>query len=577
MGPLCPCCSSSHFQSYPSLPSSAATVAARLALCFLPSGPRALLLRTGHVECREHSLCLRLLLHSSMSGARGSGAAAAAAGGAASSNAPLLAASLGLQASNSRDDGDGEPVSTGDILAVRARKTADATAAAESAAAEIVADAKGPYSKMHSSAQILLLNASELWDTISVNWCKPGAEMIVDIVETWEGRDLAACVWKLGLPVLYPKRNYAQHMRRSVVNAVRAYARDHPELFEPAPQVGAQSSDPESDTEEQAERKESASPPRAPRVDAIAQPQRRSPRDSASSRSLSAAAMAAINALPVLGPVATPPRVRQQQQRPLPKNSSAHVASARSSGPHVRADLRLFEAGTSPSTSSDEEDESDSDVDQDWLPENSAEIDPMDAALQRGRRPRREDVDHHLARAGVHRPFADGFIANARFAAGGRSMYQLYKEVTGSFTTESSKRECLALSRILDALLRGDVGAALEHTCRRLGGVHTAAETGNWAMCERLETEAEQRSFVPDAFMRSALRSVTQMQAVKKSAAENAVGKGPFRKAAQASGRGERSSAKSNNKKGSSTGREVNRDTGASTSHKKSGAGSDTK
>ena len=175
MGPLCPCCSSSHFQTYPSLPSSAATEAARLALCFLPSGPRALLLRTGHVECREHSLCLRLLLHSSMSGARGSGAAAAAAGGAASSNAPLLAASLGLQASNSRDDGDGEPVSTGDILAVRARKTADATAAAESAAAEIVADAKGPYSKMHSSAQILLLNASELWDTISVNWCKPGA------------------------------------------------------------------------------------------------------------------------------------------------------------------------------------------------------------------------------------------------------------------------------------------------------------------------------------------------------------------------------------------------------------------
>ena len=38
-------------------------------------------------------------------------------------------------------------------------------------------------------------------------------------------------------------------------------------------------------------------------------------------------------------------------------------------------------------------------------------------------------------------------------------------------------------------------------------------------MCERLESEAEQRSFVPDAFMRSALRSVTQMQAVKKSAA----------------------------------------------------------
>ena len=75
-------------------------------------------------------------------------------------------------------------------------------------------------------------------------------------------------------------------------------------------------------------------------------------------------------------------------------------------------------------------------------------------------------------------------------------MYQLYKEVTASFTGESSRRECLALSRILDALLRGNTSAALEHTCRRLGGVHTAAETGNWAMCERLESETEQRSFV---------------------------------------------------------------------------------
>ena len=105
-------------------------------------------------------------------------------------------------------------------------------------------------------------------------------------------------------------------------------------------------------------------------------------------------------------------------------------------------------------------------------------------------------------------------------------MYQLYKEVTAAFQCESSRRECLALSRILDALLRGDTIAALEHTCRRLGGVHTAAETGNWAMCERLESEAEQRSFVPDAFMRSALQSVTQMQAVKKSVADGATGKG---------------------------------------------------
>ena len=220
--------------------------------------------------------------------------------------------------------------------------------------------------------------------------------------------------------------------------------------------------------------------------------------------------------------------------------------------------------------------------DHDWMPNRD---DDSEASLHRGGKLRREDVDHHMARAGVHRPFAAGFVANARFSAGGRSMYQLYKEVTSSFSSEASKRECLALSRILDALLRADVGTALEHTCRRLGGVHTAAETGNWAMCERLETETEQRSFVPDAFMRSALKSVTQMQAVKKSAAENAAGKqGSFRKTTQTSGRGDRSATKSN-KNGSSSsssgGRghkdKDNNTAGASTSYKKkTGAGSDT-
>jgi hypothetical protein len=103
-----------------------------------------------------------------------------------------------------------------------------------------------------------------------------------------------------------------------------------------------------------------------------------------------------------------------------------------------------------------------------------------------------------------------------------------------------------------------------------LGGVHTAAETGNWAMCERLESEAEQRSFVPDAFMRSALRSVTQMQAVKKSAADGAAGKGAWSKGASAFGQ-ERRSSKPYKKEF-----HKDKDSGAGASHKKKG-GSDPK
>lgn len=462
--------------------------------------------------------------------------------------------------------------------ASRARKTAAATAAAAAACAQLAAAASGPYSKMHSSDQVLLLDESELWDTVAENWCRPGAERISDIVDTWEGRDLAACVYKLGLPVLYAKKNYQLHMRRSVVEAVRAYARAHPELFA-APEGASDESEQDAEPARAAVLPAPAPPPPAlpapaPPAHAASLPQarsppqtpphRRSPRAPASSRSAAAMAMAALQQLPAVSAAAA--------RAGPPAGGGRHGAAPPPPARRARAppDLRLLDAGAGESDEPDEDDTGD--ADSDWAPES----DPLAASLRRGGRLRGEDVEQQLAQAGVPRAFATGFVANARFAAGGRSMFQLYKEVTATFTGESSRRECLALARILDALLRGDRSAALEHTCRRLGGVHTAAETGNWAMCERLESESEQRSFVPDAFMRSALRSVTQLQAVKKSAADGAAGKAAWSKAAPASGRGERRSSAKPNKREFHRDRDTPKDSGAGASHKKKG-GSDSK
>ncbi len=469
-------------------------------------------------------------------------------------------------------------------------KAAAATAAAAAACVQLKAAATGPYGKLHSSAQVLLLEDGELWDTIAVNWCKPGKEKIQEIVDTWEGRDLTACVYRLSLPVLYAKKNYVAHMRRSVVGAARAHAARHPELF----------ADPEADGKDASSPEREASPERPPApepngraqrsplgqpvpAEAAAEAARRSPRSPASSRSVAAMAMAALNLLPVIGSGAGHAAGRlpsaPAQRRASPAGSaSPPVAREAARFRHAPVAVNLRDAGGSELSDSDRSDDAhesgDSDSDSSWMPGRG---DPLAASPSRGGRLRREDQDHQLGRAGVSRPFAKGFVANARFAAGGRSMFQLYKEVTASFTGESSRRECLALARILDALLRGDTSSALEHTCRRLGGVHTAAETGNWAMCERLESEAEQRSFVPDAFMRSALKSVTQMQAVKKSAADGAAAKGAWSKAAPASGRGERRSSARPNKRDSYKDKDTPKDAGAGTSHKKSRGGSDSK
>jgi hypothetical protein len=455
---------------------------------------------------------------------------------------------------------------------------AAANDAAATACAQIAAAAKGPYGSMHSCVQVVLLTDEEMWDTIAVNWCKPGKETIRDIVDTWEGRDLAACVFRLGLPVLYAKRNYVQHMRRSVVDAALAHAKAHPELFE---SVAAGQSEPESDGEQSSPRTAPSplSPPEAVPAQsaASAAPLARAqsplppPARSAQMRSAAAAAVAALNDFVPESDDEAPVHAKKGRSpskhapaspaRPARRSSVAVPPSPRVRPlPSLRA-LGAYASTVSPPPSDD--DDSDG-SESDWLPSSGVSDRQM-----------REDVDHQLARAGIQSSFAKGFVANAKFAAGGRTMYQLYKEVTASFSLESAKRECLALSRILDALLRGDTVTALEHTCRRLGGIHTAAETGNWLMCERLETEAEQRSFVPDAFMRSALKSVVQMQAVKKSAAEGFPGKGARGKGTSASGREERRSSAKPNKKGSAKDHGNSTSSGAGASHKKKAAGSD--
>ena len=58
-------------------------------------------------------------------------------------------------------------------------------------------------------------------------------------------------------------------------------------------------------------------------------------------------------------------------------------------------------------------------------------------------------------------------------------MFALYKfDIIAAWPppiSEHSKKEVLALSRILDAMVGRDYNLALDLLCRRLGGVQTAA------------------------------------------------------------------------------------------------------
>jgi hypothetical protein len=175
---------------------------------------------------------------------------------------------------------DGEDVSEQE--AARARRTAAVTQAAAAYMSKQRSSLKGRYGDMHSSSQVLLLEDDELWDTLAVNWCVPGKEKIASIVNTWEGIDLDACVYRLGLNVLYPQPNYQKKMRRAVIEAVKAYAKKHPELFkddaEPEP------SEEEEQEEDAGEVPRTRTPPRAASAAPSPKQDRRSPRNLPSSR-----------------------------------------------------------------------------------------------------------------------------------------------------------------------------------------------------------------------------------------------------------------------------------------------------
>jgi hypothetical protein len=173
--------------------------------------------------------------------------------------------------------------------------------------------------------------------------------------------------------------------------------------------------------------------------------------------------------------------------------------------------------GSASSDSSYDPEEADNDSDAVW-----DEEDPS-ASVSRQKSRRQQDLADQLAESGVSRSFAHGFLRNVYAASGSRKVYPLFKyDVTPKFPAahEHSKRECLSLARIIDALCDNDLEGAKELACRRLGGVQTAAETGSWQMCEHLESEAEQRTFVPAAFMAAALKRVNRLNAIKKTVAE---------------------------------------------------------
>ena len=242
-----------------------------------------------------------------------------------------------------------------------------------------------------------------------------------------------------------------------------------------------------------------------------------------SSKQSKSKALAASKRLPAVSASAVPRRSRSssKDKSPARARKSKHKAPKVNLAALAEGDSESGSDGLSGLSSG-----SSSSSNSDWDSASESDFEPAAASSSRRHASSRRDrMQHELARHGVQRrDFAKSFLRSAREAAAGRKLLVLYKDIMAAWpasASEHSKKECLALARILDAMLSKDTKLALELLCRRLGGVQTACETGSWEVCDRLETATSTKSFIHSSFLGSALKEVNRENAIKKSVTDS--------------------------------------------------------
>lgn len=176
--------------------------------------------------------------------------------------------------------------------------------------------------------------------------------------------------------------------------------------------------------------------------------------------------------------------------------------------------LRLF-GGAGGGDPDDSEDGSDID-------DAGDDFDPMDPLGVFGKARRAQcarvckaDLEDDAEAVGGTRQMAKGFLLNVFRSTGSKSVHAAFKDDV-TFRSERNHRECLALARIIDAALRGDLRQLLELAVRRLAGVQAAdCSDGNWRVCDAIEGAMERQSFLPPKFLQRALKTVVQMDALQ--------------------------------------------------------------
>lgn len=372
--------------------------------------------------------------------------------------------------------------------------------------------APSAWDRMSSAEQLLSLPDADVLPMLQDNWRTHNARVAshgAEEIDTWTVAQLEAICSKLHI-MMRGKAEMVADIKKAIAGPKAAPKQTAQAVAAPARRAAAGGSGGQEEESDEEMQQRTQPPARAARS------RSHSPRAPASQVRLDAALHAAMSR-PLL--TDSPRRAGGQSSRAARSSGQQHPASppharaGRSSSRYVSEGVLLQDVG------GEEEEAVGASDEDDGMP---LDADALLRDLSRGearpfRHRPRADVDDEMDAAGLDRPFARAFLANVLRGSGGKSVAQVFRYDVDFAKDERSKNECWALARIADALLARDWEQALELTCRRLAGVHTASTSGNWAVCDALEMNHGRQSFVPGRVLQQALKSVVRIEALHKS------------------------------------------------------------
>lgn len=407
--------------------------------------------------------------------------------------------------------------------AAAAAAAAPAAAAATSRPSRVsrvlAGGAPSAWDRMSSADQLLSLPDADVLPMLQDNWRTHNARVAshgAEEIDTWTVPQLEAICSKLHI-MMRGKADMIADIKKVIVGPKAAPKQTTQAAAASARRAPAGGNGGQDDGSEEEEQERRQPPARAARS------RSRSPRAPAPHGRLDAALHAAM-ARPLLtgsplrrdGQPSRGARASGQQQLASPPRARTSRPSSRYALEEVLQDLGAEEEAVG---ASDEDDGMPLDA--------NAFLRDVSRGESRSFRDRpRAEVDDEMDAAGLDRPFARAFLANVLRGSGGKSVAQVFRYDVDFAKDERSKNECWALARIADALLARDWEQALELTCRRLAGVHTASTSGNWAVCDALEMNHGRQSFVPGRVLQQALKSVVRIEALHRSTKPDSLPRG---------------------------------------------------